>query len=65
MGSIPACAGEPRCGTSGTEMRTAVYPRVCGGTRFDDSSFATLGLRGLSRACAGEPVMLDRSGPLA
>ena len=31
LGSIPACAGEPRGGTSATRWRR-VYPRVCGGT---------------------------------
>ena len=30
--SIPACAGEPTCGSSGTCIGR-VYPRVCGGTR--------------------------------
>ena len=30
-GSIPACAGEPPT-TSGVDMATWVYPRVCGGT---------------------------------
>ena len=32
LGSIPACAGEPRPGRPG-RLATAVYPRVCGGTR--------------------------------
>ncbi len=32
--SIPACAGEPNAGLS-SSMRKWVYPRVCGGTRFD------------------------------
>ena len=31
IGSIPACAGEPWGGRTGVQ-RTAVYPRVCGGT---------------------------------
>ena len=31
MGSIPACAGEPRLRTGRGRLRT-VYPRVCGGT---------------------------------
>ena len=30
-GSIPACAGEPRWQSSGTDIQ-GVYPRVCGGT---------------------------------
>ncbi len=30
-GSIPACAGEPPRG-AGSTGRSAVYPRVCGGT---------------------------------
>ncbi len=30
-GSIPACAGEPRC-VLGESAETRVYPRVCGGT---------------------------------
>ena len=32
VGSIPACAGEPRPGRPGRPCRP-VYPRVCGGTR--------------------------------
>ena len=32
--SIPACAGEPTCLTM-YRMRTAVYPRVCGGTVYN------------------------------
>ena len=31
LGSIPACAGEPRLGL-GNVARRGVYPRVCGGT---------------------------------
>ena len=31
LGSIPACAGEPRTGLRGRRTRR-VYPRVCGGT---------------------------------
>ena len=31
LGSIPACAGEPRTGSSATGW-IGVYPRVCGGT---------------------------------
>ena len=31
IGSIPACAGEPRCGHSRAGL-IKVYPRVCGGT---------------------------------
>ena len=31
QGSIPACAGEPARGRTGSEV-SAVYPRVCGGT---------------------------------
>ena len=51
-GSIPACAGEPRCFPAALRLPT-VYPRVCGGT-------STHPLRshlhpGLSPACAGEP----------
>ena len=33
LGSIPACAGEPRMAGHST-ARTGVYPRVCGGTFF-------------------------------
>ena len=33
--SIPACAGEPGCGRTRRAPRW-VYPRVCGGTYFDD-----------------------------
>ena len=35
-GSIPACAGEPRCGRGSAEV-DRVYPRVCGGTRITPS----------------------------
>ena len=31
IGSIPACAGEPK-GSTGESFRQKVYPRVCGGT---------------------------------
>ena len=31
IGSIPACAGEPKC-SPGRRGRPRVYPRVCGGT---------------------------------
>ena len=33
VGSIPACAGEPKASASSLSIQQ-VYPRVCGGTRF-------------------------------
>ena len=35
IGSIPACAGEPRGGPSSCNI-PRVYPRVCGGTKYPD-----------------------------
>ena len=53
-GSIPACAGEPFA-YGARAASTAVYPRVCGGTKTSPSRLC-LGLRQLSiPACAGEP----------
>ena len=55
--SIPACAGEPRTHAA-AHTRSAVYPRVCGGTRLPVRGSA--GPAGLSprvrgnRPCAGE-----------
>ena len=49
-GSIPACAGEP-CRASWKRMRTAVYPRVCGGTRYLRRLYARIG--GLSPRVRG------------
>ena len=39
IGSIPACAGEPRSGYHGCPPR-GVYPRVCGGTFSADDGLA-------------------------
>ena len=51
VGSIPACAGEPRRKTKSMEC-CRVYPRVCGGTQ---RGFAFPGVRTGIPACAGEP----------
>ena len=55
-GSIPACAGEPPEGTP-QRTRTAVYPRVCGGTR--ELCMECPGYVGLSPRVRGN---LQRSG---
>ena len=49
LGSIPACAGEPRNMTPSPPPPRSVYPRVCGGT-----SLTTPCDRHPSGACAGE-----------
>ena len=41
LGSIPACAGEPRLSASGICTKW-VYPRVCGGTAFPNVSCSSL-----------------------
>ena len=51
-GSIPACAGEPRCSSPNTR-RTWVYPRVCGGTVRSTASNVPTG--GLSPRVRGNP----------
>ena len=54
VGSIPACAGEPRV-TSGAVIAWRVYPRVCGGTWprvVDDRSS-----EGLSPRVRGNPTL--------
>ena len=51
-GSIPACAGEPQWGGSGSCL-PAVYPRVCGGTRY--ASPASPPCSGLSPRVRGNP----------
>ena len=55
QGSIPACAGEPRCKflVPLRPWRT-VYPRVCGGAELNAGGVATDGT-GSIPACAGEP----------
>ena len=53
VGSIPACAGEPR-GKSVCTRLAAVYPRVCGGTRVCDKVDTSGG--GLSPRVRGNPV---------
>ena len=59
VGSIPACAGEPR-GAAGTSRCYQVYPRVCGGTSGTD---ATLGIpRGLSPRVRGNRSLQHRNG---
>ena len=52
-GSIPACAGEPRCLRLLSD-RPRVYPRVCGGTVSEAS--ATVTARGLSPRVRGNRV---------
>ena len=51
-GSIPARAGEPHCGCTGTDILT-VYPRACGGTR--DISPVHRDVWGLSPRVRGNP----------
>ena len=58
-GSIPACAGEPRCSRM-MRQRGEVYPRVCGGTSPRVRGNPELGItpQTITRnlpACAGEP----------
>ena len=50
--SIPACAGEPTCG-SWSARRRWVYPRVCGGTHISSSSARAIW--GLSPRVRGNP----------
>ena len=52
IGSIPACAGEPR-DPRGAWGVSAVYPRLCGGTQADHS--LPLRGRGLSPPVRGNP----------
>ncbi len=52
-GSIPACAGEPSRALTSTR-RSAVYPRVCGGTANGD--FADADDKGLSPRVRGNPA---------
>ena len=52
MGSIPACAGEPR-GKSPSTSERRVYPRVCGGTGW--SGKPLLASKGLSPRVRGNP----------
>ena len=51
-GSIPACAGEPGSGSSGSGI-ARVYPRVCGGTSIVVSPIGRAG--GLSPRVRGNP----------
>ena len=53
VGSIPACAGEPACRNRWLGL-WQVYPRVCGGTGFDDAGFGFD--QGLSPRVRGNPV---------
>ena len=52
LGSIPACAGEPRA-PPGVDAVTAVYPRVCGGTATGGGRVAQSA--GLSPRVRGNP----------
>ena len=54
VGSIPACAGEPR-GMRMVRSSKRVYPRVCGGTR--TCRDYTDVCQGSIPACAGEPAL--------
>ena len=53
IGSIPACAGEPRSGAQRTPL-CRVYPRVCGGT--DVRASVAARVLGLSPRVRGNPV---------
>ena len=55
LGSIPACAGEPRCLCKLWSL-LAVYPRVCGGT--GDMHAPKVAYQGLSPRVRGNPRML-------
>ena len=55
LGSIPACAGEPEPRTR-YAIRTAVYPRVCGGTTSVPAHPSTA--KGLSPRVRGNPRRL-------
>ena len=58
--SIPACAGEPTCWFSSTFLPT-VYPRVCGGTKVNNSSSADEnGLSPRVRGNQGEQLIVSR-----
>ena len=54
MGSIPACAGEPR-GRVIRDNPPRVYPRVCGGTGYEQNLVE--GLPGLSPRVRGNPLL--------
>ena len=57
-GSIPACAGEPRA-RSECNLRSRVYPRVCGGTA--NAMRDAIDFRGLSPRVRGNRA--ERRGP--
>ncbi len=66
LGSIPACAGEPKPGRQAA-CDGAVYPRVCGGTaqglqRMADGRGLSPRVRG-NRGAAGAALVLVRSIP--
>ena len=58
-GSIPACAGEPQV-WSGWVRLTAVYPRVCGGTR--PANDCAVRKAGLSPRVRGNLTVTDENG---
>ena len=62
MGSIPACAGEPRTWT-GQRKGERVYPRVCGGALF--GRFADRFVEGLSPRVRGSHACVHRCDPRA
>ena len=55
-GSIPACAGEPRCRSRANGCR-AVYPRVCGGAVRISTNLSELS--GLSPRVRGSPPLAN------
>ena len=56
QGSIPACAGEPPW-MRRRAMRCGVYPRVCGGTRYEPGDADVV--LGLSPRVRGNPALAD------
>ena len=61
IGSIPACAGEPRR-LAGLRLHVKVYPRVCGGTRM--YLFLRYGYAGLSPRVRGNLKRVPRHATL-
>ena len=60
VGSIPACAGEPRIGNPAPKGG-GVYPRVCGGTGYAPTR--NISKSGLSPRVRGNPSEIARSRP--
>ena len=57
MGSIPACAGEPKL-VSPLASAKGVYPRVCGGTSVKYPAYHCA--HGLSPRVRGNPLVTER-----